>query len=378
MLTLTVTQLNRYIKGILEADDMLHDLWVKGEISNYKAHSSGHHYFSLKDNGATIRCVMFRQWAQNLSFRPEQGMGVLLRGYISLYERDGQYQLYVQEIQPDGIGAMHLAMEQLKAELAQQGLFEEGRKKPLPPYPKAVGMVTSPTGAAWHDVKRVMFSRWQGAELLLYPSAVQGTEAPAVIAAAIYKANKETKAEVLIVGRGGGSLEELWAFNTKEVALAIAASQIPVVSAVGHEVDYTIADFVADVRAATPSAAAEMVVPDRRDVEYRLTVLESRLQKTVAENLREAHEALDYLQDNMLGLLELCLQKDEEKLLKTARALELLNPIKILARGYAICRKQDSQKPLTKAKDLKQDDEVITVLAKGSFTCKVIAVEEDI
>ncbi|MDD4572256.1 MAG: exodeoxyribonuclease VII large subunit [Clostridia bacterium] len=378
MLTLTVTQLNRYIKGILEADDMLHDLWVKGEISNYKAHSSGHHYFSLKDNGATIRCVMFRQWAQNLSFRPEQGMGVLLRGYISLYERDGQYQLYVQEIQPDGIGAMHLAMEQLKAELAQQGLFEEGRKKPLPPYPKAVGMVTSPTGAAWHDVKRVMFSRWQGAELLLYPSAVQGTEAPAEIAAAIYKANKETKAEVLIVGRGGGSLEELWAFNTKEVALAIAASQIPVVSAVGHEVDYTIADFVADVRAATPSAAAEMVVPDRRDVEYRLTVLESRLQKTVAENLREAHEALDYLQDNMLGLLELCLQKDEEKLLKTARALELLNPIKILARGYAICRKQDSQKPLTKAKDLKQDDEVITVLAKGSFTCKVIAVEEDI
>ena len=376
MLTLTVTQLNRYIKGLLEADEVLGGLWVKGEISNYKAHSSGHHYFSLKDNDAAIRCVMFRQWAQSLAFRPEQGMGVLVRGNISLYERDGQYQLYVQEIQPDGVGAMHLAMEQLKAELAKEGFFDESRKKLLPAFPQVVAMITSPTGAAWHDVKRVLFSRWQATELLLYPASVQGTEAPNEIAAAIYKANQEAKADVLIVGRGGGSLEELWAFNSREVAMAIIASKIPVVSAVGHEVDYTIADFVADRRAATPSAAAEMVVPDRRDVEYRLGVMQASLDRIITENISTANDLLVNIQNDMIELLEYRLEKDNDKLIRTARALELLSPLAILSRGYAICHKADDSKPLKNAKDIKPGDDVVALLEKGSLNCKVLEVGE--
>ncbi|RYD04417.1 hypothetical protein N752_13665 [Desulforamulus aquiferis] len=248
---LSVSDLTRYIKEMLESDHLLAGLWVKGEISNLKLHSSGHIYLTLKDKEACLKTVMFRSRGRRLMFRPENGMSVIVRGYISLYERDGTYQLYAEEMEPEGIGALYIAFEQMKQKLAAQGLFDQGRKRPLPPYPKVLGIVTSPTGAAVQDMLNIVRRRWPNLEIILAPVLVQGEAAPSDIARAIRQMNSLGRIDVLVVGRGGGSLEELWAFNTEEVALAIAESEIPVVSAVGHETDFTIADMVADLRAPT-------------------------------------------------------------------------------------------------------------------------------
>ncbi|HZW49322.1 MAG TPA: exodeoxyribonuclease VII large subunit, partial [Bacillota bacterium] len=259
---MSVSQLNQFVKSLLDEVPFLKDVWVEGEISNFKLQNSGHLYFSLKDAQSSIRCVMFSMKARMLRFRPDNAMKVLLRGSVSLYERDGQYQLYATQMEPLGMGSLALALEQMKQRLAAEGLFDANRKTALPFLPKRVGVVTSPTGAAFRDIVNVITRRCPGVEIILAPVLVQGPGAAEQIAEAIQLFNRNRLADVLIVGRGGGSLEELWAFNEEAVARAIADSQIPIVSAVGHETDFTIADFAADLRAPTPSAAAELVVPE--------------------------------------------------------------------------------------------------------------------
>lgn len=259
-ITLTVSQLNRYIKGIIEQDNLLFRVTVKGEISNFKAHYSGHMYFALKDETAVIKCVMFRSAASTLKFLPESGQKVIASGRVGVYERDGQYQLYIDSMQPDGIGALYAAYEQLKGKLSEEGLFDEDRKKPIPKFPSKIGVVTSPTGAAVRDILNILKRRYRLSDIYIYPVLVQGDEAPGDIAKAIDYFDRSGWADVLIVGRGGGSIEDLWAFNTEIVARAAANCKIPIISAVGHETDFTIIDFVADLRAPTPSAAAELAV----------------------------------------------------------------------------------------------------------------------
>ena len=259
--TFTVSEVNEYINKLLRGDIILRNLNVEGEISNFKLHSSGHMYFSIKDDNSRLRCVMFRGQSRLLKFLPEEGMKVIVKGYVALYERDGQYQLYIQEMQPAGIGALYLAYEQLKEKLEREGLFYESTKKPLPFLPERIGVVTSPTGAAIRDIISVINRRNPNVEIIIYPVLVQGTESKEQIVEAIDYFNKNNYVDVIIVGRGGGSIEELWSFNEEVVARSIFSSKIPIVSAVGHETDFTIADFVADMRAATPSAAAELVIP---------------------------------------------------------------------------------------------------------------------
>jgi exodeoxyribonuclease VII large subunit len=286
----TVRELNRYIKLRLDRDELLQDLWVRGEISNFNRHTSGHMYFTLKDESGRIRCVMFASYNQRLPFMPKDGMKVLARGSVSVFERDGQYQLYVTMMQPDGIGSLHLAFEQLKRKLAAEGLFDPAAKRPIPPYPRTVGVITSPTGAAVRDIITTLQRRNPSVRILLYPVQVQGTGAAPSIVRAIAAMNRLGEADVLIVGRGGGSLEELWAFNEEAVARAIRASRIPVISAVGHETDFTIADFAADLRAPTPTAAAELAVPHAGELQMRLVHLRQRMTKSTRLIIGQARE----------------------------------------------------------------------------------------
>ncbi|HZG70457.1 MAG TPA: exodeoxyribonuclease VII large subunit [Chondromyces sp.] len=283
---LTVKALTKYIKRKFDADPHLKNVHVKGEISNLKMHSSGHMYFTLKDDSARILAVMFSSANRALKFRPENGMQVLLKGDIAVYESGGQYQIYVKEMQPDGIGALYLAYEQLKEKLEREGLFSPDLKRPLPPYPKVIGVITSPTGAAVRDVITTIRRRYPIAKVLVYPALVQGENAAPSIVSSIQKANNDGQAEVLIVGRGGGSIEELWAFNEEAVARAIRGSDIPVISAVGHETDFTIADFVADMRAPTPTGAAELAVPHLDEVLERVYTRKTRLVRAMSERIR--------------------------------------------------------------------------------------------
>ncbi|MFC4769158.1 exodeoxyribonuclease VII large subunit [Effusibacillus consociatus] len=294
---LSVSELTGAIKFLLERDPLLSDCWVRGEISNFTHHSSGHMYFTLKDSGSRIKSVMFASKNRSLTFLPKEGMKVIVRGNVSVFERDGQYQLYVNEMQPDGLGSLFLAFQQLKERLEKEGLFQEDRKKPLPKFPKVIGVVTSPTGAAVRDIITTIRRRYPVAHVLLYPVLVQGTEAPLTIANAIDHLNEmvEMKIDVLIVGRGGGSLEELWAFNEEIVARSIFASRIPIISAVGHETDFTIADFVADVRAATPTAAAELAVPHLLELTRHLDSTEQRLAAAMSNQLRDLRKCVDHL-----------------------------------------------------------------------------------
>jgi len=278
---LSIREVNRYIKMKLEADQRLQDVWLRGEISNFNRHSSGHMYFTLKDESGRLKCIMFASHNQRLPFLPKDGMKVLARGGVSVYERDGAYQFYVTAMQPDGVGSLYLAFEQLKRRLEAEGLFAAEAKRPLPRYPRAVGVITSPTGAAVRDILITLQRRHPSVPILLYPVSVQGREAAPSIVKAIAAMNRLGEADVLIVGRGGGSLEELWAFNEEAVARAIRASAIPVISAVGHETDFTIADFVADLRAATPTAAAELAVPHVAELKQSLQALELRMGKTL-------------------------------------------------------------------------------------------------
>lgn len=291
----TIKQINRYIKMRLEADDILRSVWIRGEISNFKHHSSGHMYFTLKDEDSRLRCVMFASANQRLAFMPRDGTRVIANGSISVYERDGAYQFYVSEMQPDGIGNLYLAFEQLKKKLAAEGLFSEQRKRALPRFPRAVGVITSPTGAAVRDIMTTLQRRSPATPIILYPVAVQGVHAVPSIVKAIETMNRLAEVDVLIVGRGGGSLEELWAFNEEPVARAIAASNIPVISAVGHETDFTIADFVADLRAATPTAAAELSVPHHLELKQQLAYHEQRLYRALRTTLQTKQETLERL-----------------------------------------------------------------------------------
>lgn len=357
---ITVSQLNLYLKSILEYDDNLSHVFLRGEISNFTNHiRSGHYYFSLKDEKSVIKAVMFRNSNQRLKFMPQDGMKVIAAGRVGVYERDGVYQLYVEDMQPDGIGALHLAFEQLKERLEKEGLFSPERKKAMPRYPERIGVITSPTGAAVRDIQNILSRRFPVAKMILFPVLVQGGQAPGQIADAIRKMNRAHMADVLIVGRGGGSLEELWAFNDEIVVRAIAESQIPVISAVGHETDVSLSDFAADLRAPTPSAAAELAVPDRWELlagldgylqqiknitrrhlgkeSERLAQLVSRpVFRTPQYWVDEKKLRLDGLLSRMESAFQHKLEKEKYRLSAQAGRLHALSPLHILARGYSI------------------------------------------
>ncbi len=360
---LSVSALTAVVKGLLEGHPALRDFWVEGEISNFKLHTSGHLYFTLKDEGATLRCVMFRSRAQRLPFRPANGLKVLLRGQIGVFERDGSYQCYGQEMQPAGLGALHLAYEQLKARLAAEGLFDPTGKRPLPRLPRRVALVTSPTGAALRDMIRIATQRCPSVELVLVPALVQGADAPDSIVLALAHA-ATLHADVVIVGRGGGSLEELWAFNDEAVARAIRACPAPVVSAVGHETDFTIADFAADRRAPTPSGAAEMVVPDREALLGELAAQAQAASRALRVALQRRRQRLAQLAGRgPLARREAAFAGQRTRLTHAAARLaaagrgrlhdarrrweidagrlHALSPLGVLARGFAVCRLPD-------------------------------------
>lgn len=363
--SITVSQLNRYIKSIIDSDYNLRTVFVCGEISNFTNHyRTGHYYLTLKDESSCIKAVMFSSANQRLGFIPENGMKVIVRGRISVFERDGQYQLYIDDMQPDGAGKLNIAFEQLKRKLEKEGLFSDEIKKPIPKYPKRVGIITSPTGAAVRDIINVITRRNPATEIILCPVQVQGTSAPAQIADAIERFNKGRYADVLIVGRGGGSLEELWAFNEEKVARAVAASEIPIISAVGHETDFTICDFAADMRAPTPSAAAELAVCDREELKRYLYQLEKRCvnalrtQSKYKENelkrlsaqlyvyspamqIDSMRQMLDICYSDMCSALQRIYDKDKYSLSVLAGKLDALSPLRILAGGYAAVEYND-------------------------------------
>lgn len=354
----TVKEINNYIKSILDHDVILSNLYIKGEISNYKLHSSGHAYFTLKDNDSKMKCVMFKGSASKLKFMPEDGMAVVVQGYLSVYERDGNYQLYATDMIPEGIGALYKAYEQLKIKLSAMGYFDENNKKPLPYLPKTVGVVTSGTGAAVRDIISIIRRRNPLVNIILYPVQVQGEGAAKDIAQGIRYFNNKRNVDVIIAGRGGGSIEELWAFNEEETAHAIFQSEIPVVSAVGHETDFTIADFVADLRAATPSAAAELVVPDKQALAARLNqslyMLNNYMNKALQEKrikieyiskgnaFRQIEQRIHNLMQNVdmsskslnNSMLQL-LSSKKNKLVSSIEKLDILNPASVLLRGYS-------------------------------------------
>ena len=363
---LSVTELNQLVRGKLERDPDLQSVCIRGEISNYKLYPSGHHYFSLKDPESAIRCVLFRGSAASLRFRPENGMQVLAVGRVSLYPRDGSYQFYCTRLLPDGAGDLSVAFEQLKQKLFQEGLFDPARKKKLPVFPHRIGIVTSPAGAAVHDMLRILGKRYPLSRVILLPVRVQGAEAPGEIARAIDYANAHAIADVLIVGRGGGSVEDLWAFNDEGVSRAIFRSRIPVVSAVGHEPDVTISDFTADLRAATPSNAAELVAPDQSELRAALEGMRASMLASMRQRLTRSRQQLtglsaspmlrnpmNYLQERRLRLDKLTgdfrrvgtrlLQARRQGLIRLSASLDAMSPLKVLARGYSMTADADGR-----------------------------------
>ncbi len=387
----SVSELNGYIKLLIEGDPLLDRIYVRGEISNYKMYPSGHHYFTLKDQEGALKCVMFRSSAAKLRFRPENGMKVIAFGRISVYPRDGAYQLYVGSLTPDGVGDLHVAFEQLKEKLFSEGLFDEAHKKPLPRFPDTIAVVTSSAGAAVRDIIRVLGTRWPLTKVVVLPVRVQGTEAPAEIVGAIRYANRHRIGDVLITGRGGGSIEDLWAFNDERVARAIYASEIPVISAVGHEPDVTIADFVADLRAATPSNAAELAVPDMAEVldmlrnresrgehamRKKLELLRSRLEELASKRVMESPGAyiderrihLDRAQVQLISAASKVVSARKERFSALAASLDAMSPLKVLGRGYAIARKEDGT-ILRSAEDVKSGDRLTIRLQKDEIPC---------
>jgi exodeoxyribonuclease VII large subunit len=397
---LTVSDVNRRIKDLLSRDAVLSGLWVKGEISNFKNHYSGHYYFTLKDEKAVLRCVMFRSNASSLAFIPEDGMKVLIRGYISVFERDGQYQLYAEEMQPDGVGALYVAFEALKKKLQAEGLFDASRKKKLPYLPRAIGVVTSSTGAVIRDIINVLSRRFYNVKIKLYPVQVQGEQAAGQIAAAVRRLNELGNVDVIIVARGGGSLEELWAFNEEIVARSIFESRIPVISAVGHETDFTISDFVADVRAPTPSAAAELVMPERTVVENRLDNLKMRLRnaavkktsmerlslKRLAESVAfkqpynkiyQERMMLDVQKRYMMNALAALKAEYGKRLSLLAARLDSLSPLSSLARGYSILKLLKDNTLVKSVHSVAVGDMLEVRLIDGCIDCTVEGIKGD-
>lgn len=396
---LTVSQLNFYIKSILEDDKNLKNVFLKGEISNLKCHfSSGHIYFSVKDEKSLVKCVMFAGYAKYLKFAPEDGMKVILRGRVSLYESSGQYQLYVEDMYPDGVGELHFAFEQLKRKLFEEGLFDEARKKSIPNFPKSIGVITSKSGAVIQDIKNVISRRCPMCEIVLCPVSVQGDDAVPQIINAIKLFNYRCAADVLIIARGGGSLEDLWAFNNEDLAREVSKSDIPVISAVGHETDFTICDFVADLRAPTPSAAAELAVPNIEDIRNYLDVLSSSVNNLIQNKIADYNVKLDdfcykmklfsplqkiaeskfqvqTLNSRLLNSVFNKLEKNNAEVNVLTSKLETLSPLSVLNRGYSIAYKD--KKILKSVKSVNTDDLINIQLSDGEIECKVIKKENE-
>ena len=415
----TVSQVNGYVKSLMDGDGLLTGLLVRGEISNYKCYPSGHHYFSLKDEQGSLRCVMFRGDAARLRFRPTNGMQAVAFGRVSVYPRDGAYQLYCAELMPDGRGSLDEAFERLRRRLEEEGLFDEANKQPLPEYPVKIALVTSPAGAAVRDMLRILGERWPLAEVLVVPVRVQGAEAAGEIAAAIHRINNRSDIDLIITGRGGGSREDLWAFNEEAVARAVFVSNIPVISAVGHEPDVTIADYAADLRAATPSNAAELAVPDRAGVRARLDQLSERLARSVQAGLggarrelerlknsramtdskatiRDRQQAVDALRRRMglalrreveggkqalntkKGRLPLAMRtrlaKRRGALGRLSAGLDALSPLKVLGRGYAIARMGEDV--VSSVAQARLEDRLDVLVSDGVLRCEVKEKEE--
>ncbi len=388
-----VSEVNDYIKTIMDGDGLLSGLTIRGEISNYKVYPSGHHYFSLKDAGGAIRCVMFRGSAAALRFRPENGMKVLASGRVSVFPRDGAYQLYCQRLTPEGVGDLYVAFEQLKKKLQAEGLFDPAHKKPLPPFPQRIAIVTSAAGAAIHDMLRILGKRYPLAKVILLPVRVQGVEAPAEIAGAIRYVNRFQLADLIITGRGGGSMEDLWAFNDERVARMIYLSQIPVISAVGHEPDVTISDFVADLRAATPSNAAELAVPEQGELRERITALRLRLAqaeerrlKLIRQQVEKLQSArvlqnpknyledrrllLDFQQNKLTAAMRQLVLKKQQDFVARRTALEAMSPLKVLSRGYAMTR-DSAGRVVTDTAALKPGEIITVTLRNGEVDAAV-------
>ncbi len=393
-----VTQLNQYIKELMNRDDILCDVLVKGELSNFKAHSSGHMYMSLKDEGGVLRAVMFRASAAKLKFKPQNGMKVIAHGRVAVYERDGQYQLYIDDMQQEGIGDLYVAFEELKNKLNQEGLFDPSHKQPLPRYPKRVGVITAPTGAAIRDIINVLTRRFSYSDVVLYPVLVQGENSAPSIVEAISYFNQTKAADVLIVGRGGGSIEDLWSFNEEIVARAIYHSEIPIISAVGHEIDFTISDFVADLRAPTPSAAAELVVPSQVELREKFNNVYNRLfsqanriieraslkLKQQAEHplmrnpLTKLDEQRIYLDRLSQEFADGCLrifEENKKSLQISATKLEGLSPLGTLVRGFSVA-KGETGKVVKSVREVKPGEQLEVTVFDGTIHTVVQSLDE--
>ncbi len=395
---ISVTALNQYVKGLLDRDRLLSQVLVRSELSNYKVYPSGHHYFTLKDAESSVRCVMFRREAARLRFRPENGMKVVVSGRVTVFPRDGAYQLYCNQMVPDGVGELAFAFEQLKNRLHREGLFDPARKKPIPAFPHTIALVTSPAGAAVRDMIRILGARWPLAKVLVVPVRVQGVEAPQEICQALDLVNAAGLADLIITGRGGGSMEDLWAFNDEEVARAICRSQIPIISAVGHEPDVTIADFAADLRASTPSNGAELAVPHQQDLRETLAHLSARLERSMDQEIRRRREALtrlkaspflqsplrgiqekrlllDYQQQRLSRGMEACLTTRRQTMGRLAASLEALSPFRVLSRGYSITQRQDGA--VVSAISQVKPGEILSLrVSDGTITCTATGKEK--
>lgn len=395
---LTVGQLNTYIKSVLDADYHLQNIFLSGEISNFIAHRSGHFYLTLKDDKGAIKAVMFRNAASRLPFRPENGMKVLAFGRVSVYEPTGQYQFYIENMQPDGVGGLNVAFEQLKAKLEKQGLFDAAYKKPIPKYPQCIGVITSSSGAALQDIKNVISRRWPLAELLLSPTQVQGAEAAPQIVEHLMEMDR-AGTDVIIVARGGGSIEDLWPFNNEAVARAVFQCQTPVVSGVGHETDYTIIDFVADCRAPTPSAAAELCVPDRFEEQEALLHLSSRMKTLLLHQAQSKRTSLDALRSRLSSSLDYSAQvkrtqllgldnrlhyamkqkvtEDHNRLILCADKLDAYCPLKVISRGYSITKHVETGKVIHTVDQVLPKEMVQITVENGQLYCRVERIEKE-
>ena len=391
--SLTVSELNNLIKTLIDCEPILNKVCVRGELSNYKIYPSGHHYFTLKDSESSLRCVIFKSSASKLRFRPESGMGVTAFGRVSVFSRDGAYQLYCTDLIPEGTGDLQIAFEQLKAKLASEGLFEPEHKKQLPPFPKKIAIITSSAGAAVHDMIRILGKRWPMTKVILLPVRVQGVEAPPEIVGAIRYANKHKIADIIITGRGGGSIEDLWAFNDERVARAIYDSELPVISAVGHEPDVTISDYVADIRASTPSNAAEVAVPNAADmrellenlgirqsqaVRKKMITISSKLEELKKRRVLQTPMAyvdskraeFDYVKDKFIAAADRSNSAKRRDFVRLAASLDAMSPLKVLGRGYAIAA--DIRGELVRSiDDVKPDDKLRLCVNDGIIKCRV-------
>ena len=396
---LSITQINEYIRSMMDGDGLLNAVAVKGEISNYKVYPSGHHYFTLKDEGGALKCVMFKGNAIRLRFRPENGMKVIAMGKISVYPRDGAYQLYCTAMAMDGVGELYAAFEQLKKKLAAQGLFDPAHKKPLPRYPGTIGIITSSAGAAVHDMLRILRKRYPLSKVLLLPVRVQGAEAPGEIAGAIRYANYHRLADLLIVGRGGGSIEDLWAFNEEIVARAIYDSDIPVISAVGHEPDVTISDYVADLRAATPSNAAELAVPDQDALRQALDSMSAAMVTALNRQLKAARKHfevlsaspalnspygyldqrrkdLEMVKNRMISAQIQGINQKKQRYIANISKLDAMSPLKVLTRGYAMAQTEEGS-VIKSVRQVNKGDSIRVAISDGILTARVSEVKDN-